>query len=231
MAGFNRRFAPMASRMKAFLQSIHEPLVMHYRVNAGSLPPDHWVNDPEQGGGRILSEVCHFVDFLSFLAGASPAEVQTHSPTHQRRQANDNVVISLRFSNGSQGTISYVVNGDRSFSKERVEVFGGGATVVLEDFRRLELRGHERREVFHSWFRQDKGYTAEWKKFAHAIQTGGEAPIPFEEIAATMLTTFRVLDSRSSGRAELVSMPKASSLRTPPLSVLPDAAKAATGGP
>ena len=229
MVGFNRRFAPMASRMKAFLQTIHEPLVMHYRVNAGSLPPDHWVNDLEQGGGRILSEVCHFVNFLSFLAGASPIEVQTHSPTQQKRQANDNVVISLKFSNGSQGTITYVVNGDRAYSKERLEVFGGGATVVLEDFRRLELRGRGRQQVFRSWLRQDKGHVAEWKAFARAIQTGGEAPIPFEEIAATMLTTFRVLDSRSSGQPEVVLLPGISSGRTPPLSTLPDAAKAAKG--
>jgi len=193
------------------------------------LPPDHWVNDLEQGGGRILSEVCHFVDFLSFLAGASPIEVQTHSPTQQRRQANDNVVISLKFSNGSQGTISYVVNGDRAYSKERLEVFGGGATVVLEDFRRLELRGRGRQQVFRSWLRQDKGHVAEWKAFARAIQTGGEAPIPFEEIAATMLTTFRVLDSRSSGQPEVVLLPGISSERTPPLSTLPDAAKAAKG--
>lgn len=229
MVGFNRRFAPMASRMKTFLETIYEPLVMHYRVNAGYLPPDHWVNDPEQGGGRILSEVCHFVDFLAFLAGASPVEVQTQGPANEGRHAGDNVVVSLKFANGSQGTVSYLVNGDRSFSKERVEVFGGGATAVLEDFRRLELGGRGRRQVFRSWLRQDKGHAAEWKAFAHAIQTGGEAPIPFEEIAATTLATFRALDSRFSGQPELLSTPGVPYVRTPPLSVLPDGAKAAKG--
>ena len=227
MVGFNRRFAPMASRMKAFLETIHEPLVMHYRVNAGSLPPGHWVDDSQEGGGRIISEVCHFIDFLSFLAGALPVEVQTHTPGGGSRLGDDNVVISLKFSNGSQGTISYLVNGDRSFSKERVEVFGGGATAVLEDFRRLELRGRGRRQVFRSWLRQDKGHAAEWKAFVHAIKTGGEAPIPFEEIVATTLATFGVIESRSSGKPQPVA--RVSYPRAPWLSVVPDAAKSAKG--
>ncbi len=229
MVGFNRRFAPMAARLKAFFKTVHEPLVMHYRVNAGALPSDHWVNDREQGGGRILSEVCHFVDFLSFLAGSAPVEVQSHGPANETRDAGDNVVISLKFSDGSQGTISYLVNGASSFSKERLEVSGGGATAVLEDFRRLELGGRGRRQVLRSWLRQDKGHAAEWKAFARAIQTGGESPIRFEEIVATMAATFRVLDSRSSGRSQLVSIPRPCSLRTDAFELPRDAAKAARG--
>jgi len=76
MIGFNRRFAPLAVRLKSFLREIHEPLALHYRVNAGFIPADHWLHDPEQGGGRIIGEVCHFVDFLTFLAGAAPIEMQ-----------------------------------------------------------------------------------------------------------------------------------------------------------
>ena len=201
MVGFNRRFAPLGLRMKAFLKQIKEPLALHYRVNAGLVARDHWVNDPEQGGGRILGEVCHFVDFLSFLAGSLPIEVETKSVSSFDQNADENVIISMRFASGSQGTISYLSNGDRSYSKERVEVFGGGAVAVLEDFRRLELVRHGKKQTFRSRFRQDKGHRAELEAFAAAIHSGGEIPIPFEEIVLSTLATLRALESRSSGRA------------------------------
>jgi predicted dehydrogenase len=200
MVGFNRRFAPMAVKMKAFLKPMQEPLAMHYRVNAGFVARDHWVNDPEQGGGRILGEVCHFVDFLTFLAGALPIEVQTRSVNGLETYSDDNVIIALRFANGSQGTISYLANGDRSYSKERVEVFGGGAVAVLEDFRRLELVRHDRRQTFRSRFRQDKGHYGELEAFAAAACSQGERPIPFDEIVSTTLATLRAVESRSSGQ-------------------------------
>ena len=198
MVGFNRRFAPMAAKMKAFLKPIQEPLALHYRVNAGFVGHDHWVNDPEQGGGRVLGEVCHFVDFLIFLAGALPIEVQTRSLDSLEQPSDDNVIISLRFANGSQGTISYFGNGDRSFSKERVEVFGGGAVAVLEDFRRLDLVRHGRKQTFRSHFRQDKGHRSELEAFAAAVCGRGELPVSFDEIVATTLTTLRAVESRSS---------------------------------
>jgi len=204
MVGFNRRFSLMAIRMKAFLDEIHEPLAMHYRVNAGSLPRDHWVNDPEQGGGRILGEACHFVDFLSFLAGGPPSEVQTQGVSTLQSCAGDNVIISLRFANGSVGTISYLSNGDRTYSKERLEVFSGGAVLVLEDFRRLELVRHSRRQVIKARFRQGKGHRAALEAFFSAIRTGGEAPIPFEEIVNTTLATLRAVDSRACGQPAIV---------------------------
>jgi len=199
MVGFNRRFAPMAIKMRAFLKQVRGPLALHYRVNAGFIARDHWVNDPEQGGGRILGEVCHFVDFLTFLAGALPVEVQTRNLTGLESHCDDNVIISLQFANGSQGTISYLANGDRSYSKERVEVFGGGAVAVLEDFRRLELVRHGRKQTFRSRFRQDKGHRGELEAFARAVRGGGEPPIPFDEIVSTTLATLRAVESRSSG--------------------------------
>jgi predicted dehydrogenase/threonine dehydrogenase-like Zn-dependent dehydrogenase len=201
MVGFNRRFAPMAIKMRAFLKQIQEPLALHYRVNAGFILRDHWVNDPEQGGGRILGEVCHFVDFLTFLAGALPIEVQARSVSSLEQYSDDNVIISLRFANGSQGTISYLANGDRSYSKERVEVFGGGAVAVLEDFRRLELVRHGRKQAFHSRLRQDKGHLAEMEAFAAAVRGRRELPIPFDEIVSTTLATLRAVESRSSGQS------------------------------
>jgi predicted dehydrogenase/threonine dehydrogenase-like Zn-dependent dehydrogenase len=200
MVGFNRRFAPMAIKMRAFLEQVQEPMALHYRINAGFLARDHWVNDPEQGGGRILGEVCHFIDFLTFMAGAQPIEVQTRSVTSLEQYSDDNVVISLRFANGSQGTISYLANGDRAYSKERLEVFGGGAVAVLEDFRRLELVRHGRKQTFRSRFRQDKGHRGELEAFAATVRGRGEPPIAFDEIVSTTLATLRAAESRSSGQ-------------------------------
>jgi predicted dehydrogenase/threonine dehydrogenase-like Zn-dependent dehydrogenase len=200
MVGFNRRFAPIAVQMEEFLREIEEPLALNCRVNAGYVPPDHWVNDPEQGGGRLRGEVCHFVDFLSFLAGAPPVEVHTRALANSGQYSDDNVILSLRFANGSQGTISYFANGDKSYSKERVEVFGGKAVAVLDDFRRLELVRHGRKRVFRSRLRQDKGHRAECEAFAGAICNGGSSPIAFEEIVASTLATLRAADSRSSGQ-------------------------------
>jgi len=207
MVGFNRRFAPMATRMKAFFAEINEPLAMHYRVNAGSVPPDHWVNDPEQGGGRILGEACHFVDFLSFLADAPLVEVQTRALS-RTESAADGAEIWLNFANRSQGTVRYLTNGDRSYSKERLEIFGGETVAVLEDFRRLELVGRGRKQVFHSRFRSDKGHRSEWQAFAAAIRNGEPAPISFPEIVATTLATLRIVDSRSSGQPAVVDVEK-----------------------
>ncbi len=200
MVGFNRRFARLGNRMKSFVQEADEPLALHYRVNAGFLPADHWLNDPTQGGGRILGEVCHFVDFLCFLTGSSPVEVETRSLPNPGQYSNDNVVCSLRFANGSQGTISYLANGDRSYSKERIEVFGGGNVAVLEDFRRLELVRGGKKRVFRSFLQQDKGHRGEWEAFVASIRNGAESPIPFREIVSTMLATFALEESRCLGR-------------------------------
>ena len=200
MVGFNRRFAPLALRLKSFLRGIQEPLAVHYRVNAGFIPADHWLNDPGQGGGRVIGEVCHFVDFLTFLVGAAPIEVQAHSLANPGKYSNDNVVCSLRFAEGSQGTISYLANGDKSYSKERVEVFGGGAVAALEDFRRLDLVRGSQKQVFRSFLRQDKGHRGEWEAFVGVLRNGGDSPIPFAEIVTTMMATFALEKSRSSGQ-------------------------------
>jgi predicted dehydrogenase/threonine dehydrogenase-like Zn-dependent dehydrogenase len=196
--GFNRRFAPMARDMKSFLEEIHEPLSLHYRVNAGTVPRDHWLNDPEQGGGRILGEACHFLDFLMFLAGAPPVELQTRSLSNTGQDSSENAIVSLQFADGSLGTVSYLAGGDRSFSKERIEVFGGGRVAVLEDFRRLELVKHGRRQNVRSWFRQDKGHQGEWEALAKGDQ---RALIPFEEIVAATLATMKAAESCASGQS------------------------------
>jgi predicted dehydrogenase/threonine dehydrogenase-like Zn-dependent dehydrogenase len=203
MVGFNRRFAPMIARLKSFLTAVSEPLALHYRVNAGYLPADHWVNDHEHGGGRILGEVCHFVDLLMFLADSPVTEVDARPLKDSGRYSGDNVFISIGFANGSQGAISYLANGDRSFSKERLEVFGGGAIAVLDDFRRLELVRNGHKEKFHSRWRPDKGHRAEWAAFVSAIRrrdVARQAPaMRFDEIVCSTLATLRIQQSSSSG--------------------------------
>jgi predicted dehydrogenase len=199
MVGFNRRFAPMVQRIKVFLGPIFEPLAIHYRVNAGYLPPDHWVNDREQGGGRVLGEVCHFVDTLMFLAGSSIVDVDARNVGASSRYSGDNALVSIRFENGSEGTISYLANGDRSYSKERIEIFGGGRTAVLDDFRRLELIRDGRKKTIHSRWHQDKGHRAEWAAFADFLKRGGDPPIGLEEIVSSTLATLRVEESLATG--------------------------------
>jgi len=214
MVGFNRRFAPLAVQMKKFLSEVHEPLAIHYRVNAGYIPTDHWVNDPEQGGGRILGEVCHFVDFLCFLADASPIEVQAQTVGNPGQYSMDNVVASLKFANGTLGTISYLANGDKVASKERVEVFGGGAVAILEDFRKLELVRNGRKQITRARWGQDKGHKAEMQAFINSLR-GKTPPIPFEQVVASSLATLRLQNSCQTGQPLRVNLSEfvASALR------------------
>jgi predicted dehydrogenase len=200
MVGYNRRFAPMMQRIKSFLAPISEPLALHYRVNAGFLPPDHWVNDREQGGGRILGELCHFVDLLMFLADSPIVEVEGRALATSQRYSGDNVLVSLRFANGSQGTISYLANGDRAFSKERLEAFGGRAVAVLDDFRHLELVRDGKKQTIHSRWRQDKGHRGEWSAFANSVRQGQAAPISFADLVCSTLATLRIQESISLGQ-------------------------------
>ncbi len=178
------------------------------------IPADHWVNDPEQGGGRILGEVCHFVDFLCFLAGARPVEVQAQTVGNPGQYSMDNIVASLKFANGSLGTISYLANGDKSASKERVEVFGGGSVAILEDFRRLELVRNGRKQITRARWRQDKGHQAEMQAFVDALR-GKTPPIPLEQIVGSTLATLRLQNSCQTGQPLTVDVTEfvASALR------------------
>lgn len=200
MVGYNRRFAPMARQLRTFLAAIQEPLAMHYRVNAGYIPAEHWVHDPKQGGGRIIGEVCHFVDFLSYLTGSLPVYVHAVGLPNSGRYYDDNIAATLTFANGSVGTITYVANGDKSFSKERIEVFGGESAAVLDDFRCLELIRNGNRNVCKARLRQDKGHRAEWEAIVAAVQNGGPEPIPFSESVATAQATFAIIESLRTGR-------------------------------
>ncbi|RPI88589.1 MAG: hypothetical protein EHM41_00770 [Chloroflexi bacterium] len=202
--GFNRRFAPLAQKLKAFFASSPEPLIIHYRVNAGYIPASHWVHDPVQGGGRMIGEGCHFVDFLVYLNGEVPISVQATGIPDLGRYREDNVVLSFEFPNGSVGVVSYLANGDKAFPKERVEVFGGGRAAVLDDYRKLELVHEGRRETVKSRMRQDKGHTAELNAFAAAVGAGGPAPIPYEQIFGVHQAVFAAVEALRSGERKIL---------------------------
>lgn len=199
MVGFNRRFAPLARRLKEFLDGRAEPLVAHYRVNAGSLPLEHWLHDSEQGGGRIVGEGCHFVDLLAFLVGAPPVAVSAQALPDAGRYREDNVVLTFAFADGSLGTLSYLANGDKAFPKERLEVFCGGRVAVLDDYRSLETVHNGRRGVSHSRLRQDKGHRAEWGAFVDAIRAGGPPPIPYDHLFGVSRATFAAVEALRDG--------------------------------
>ncbi len=191
--GFNRRFAPLAGKLHAFLQSRTEPLHAHYRVNAGALPLNHWTQDEKISGGRIVGEACHFIDFITFLVGAAPISVTAHALPDNGKYREDNVSMTLTFPDGSIGVVDYLANGDRSFPKERVEVFCGGKIAVLDDFRSLELVEDGRKKEERG--PQDKGWVNEWQAFGKAIREGGEPPIPYEQLIGVTKATFAAVES------------------------------------
>jgi predicted dehydrogenase/threonine dehydrogenase-like Zn-dependent dehydrogenase len=197
MVGFNRRFAPLAKQMKAELGS--GPLAMTYRVNAGAIPAASWIQDPKVGGGRIVGEVCHFIDFLTFLNGSLP--VSLHA-TAMNASPNlfDTVTISLDFENGSIGSIAYFANGDKGLGKERVEVFGHGAVAILDDFKTLTIHGNGKKKE-KKLLVQDKGQKDGVVQFIETLRRGHAPLISFSEIHAVTLATFRVLESIRSGQA------------------------------
>jgi predicted dehydrogenase len=194
LVGFNRRFAPMAVAMRRALAG-RGPMVATYRVNAGPLPSGHWLLDPEVGGGRIIGEGCHFVDFLSFLAGdADISSVEARCAGRPRGRAED-VVIQLGYADGSVAQILYTAKGDPALGKERVEAHAGGVSTVLEDFQSLTtVSGGKRRKETTG----GKGHREEINALLGALATGGTPPIPLASLVATTRATFRVHDAIAS---------------------------------
>jgi predicted dehydrogenase len=179
-------------------------LVAHYRVNAGFIPGNHWLHDAVIGGGRIIGEACHFIDFLTYLVGQTPLTVTAHGTPDKGLYREDNLVLTFTYPDGSVGTVSYLANGDKAFPKERVEVFTGGRVAVLDDFRKLEMIRDGRRRVVRSPLRQDKGHRAEWQAFAAAILNAGDPPIPYPQLWGVMQATFAAVESLRSGERILI---------------------------
>jgi predicted dehydrogenase len=191
--GFNRRFAPLAQQLQNILVTRQEPLYMHYRVNAGYIPLNHWTHDPEQGGGRIIGEGCHFIDFLTFLAGSAPISVSAAALPDGGKYREDNVSMTFTFADGSIGIVDYLANGDKSFPKERVEVFCGGTVAVLDDFRTLETVRDGKKKTVKLWG-QDKGHFNEMQALVRAIRAG-IPPIPYEQLIGVTKASFAAVES------------------------------------
>jgi len=176
--GFNRRFAPHVAKMKALLAGAPGPKALIMTVNAGAIPPDHWTQDAETGGGRIIGEGCHFVDLLRFLAD-SPIVAQ-HS-AFLAAATGDTATIQLEFADGSIGTVHYLANGSKRFPKERLELFAAGRVLQLDNFRRLTGFGWPGFSGMRT-FRQDKGQSALAAAFLAAVEGRAPDPIPFDQL-------------------------------------------------
>jgi predicted dehydrogenase/threonine dehydrogenase-like Zn-dependent dehydrogenase len=195
MVGFNRRFAPLASRLKKWLGD--GPHAILYRINAGALPADSWLADVDVGGGRIVGEGCHFIDFLSFVAGSRPTAV-AGAVMNDSAGTGDTAMLTLTFADGSVGTVAYVANGSKAVPKEYVEVTSHGRTAILRDYKELELFGRKR-EGGAKLMSQDKGQKAMLTAFFAALRAGGLAPIAAEELFASTEATLRVVEAIASG--------------------------------
>ena len=178
MVGFNRRFAPHVQKIKSLLQGVSGPKAFVMTVNAGAIPAEHWTQDMDVGGGRIIGEACHFIDLLRFLAGVPMVE---WGRLGMETVTADTVTLQLGFEDGSIGTVHYFANGSKAFPKERLEVFASGRVLQLDNFRRLTGYGWPGFSKMNLW-RQDKGQKACAVAFIKAIEEGDAAPIPFDEI-------------------------------------------------
>jgi polar amino acid transport system substrate-binding protein len=196
MVGFNRRFSPLAVKAREFFGEA--PLSISYRINAGSIDKSNWIHGSE-GGGRIVGEVCHFIDFLQFLTRALPSEVHALAST----AGEDTLSILVKLNDGSVGSINYFATGDRGLAKERIEIFGSGRVAIIDDFRSLETWQDGKRRVVRP-SSQEKGFDEELRAFLAAAKSGGEMPISWESLRATTIATLRILDSLGSGRPEAV---------------------------
>lgn len=197
LVGFNRRFSALATELKEFFAGV-DSLAISYRVNAGALAAESWIQQAE-GGGRVLGEVCHFVDYLQFLTNAEPVEVFAY----RSRAGADTLGVIIKLSDGSIGNINYLANGDRAFPKERVEVYGGGRVGVLDDFRRLELWRDGKRKTSKR-LAQDKGFDQELAAFIKAARDGAQMPISWRSLVLTARACLRIEDALASGLPQTV---------------------------
>ncbi len=188
MVGFNRRFSPLIQKVKSLLSTVRGPKALVMTINAGAIPKEHWTQDPQIGGGRIIGEACHFVDLLRYLVDAP---IVTWNDVAMEAPTSDTRSISLTFSDGSIGTIHYLANGSRAFPKERLEVFASGRVLQLDNFRRLrgfDWPGFSKTRLW----RQDKGQVHCVRTFVEAVERGGPPPIPFDQIIEVSKVTIQI---------------------------------------
>lgn len=196
--GFNRRFAPLAQKMKKLLGQNDAPMNIVATMNAGNIPANSWVHDMASGGGRILGEACHFIDLCSYLTGSLVKAVCMNALGTEPAENTDNATILLQYENGSNAVINYFANGSKGYDKERVEVYSMERTLVLENWRKLTGYGFNGFSSASS--RQDKGHAEQFARLLKSIKTGSSPIIPFEELVNTTRATLAAIDSLK-GRA------------------------------
>ncbi len=198
MVGFNRRFAPQAVKVKSLLTALDAPKALVMTVNAGAIPSAHWTQDRDVGGGRIVGEACHFIDLLRYLAGSPIVDAQVVSLGNAKGLTGlgDTVTLTLRFADGSMGTVHYLANGHKSFPKERLEVFCSGRILQLDNFRKLKGFGWPGFAKMNLW-RQDKGQKDCAAAFVRAVESGGDAPIAFDELVEVSRVTIQIAEALS----------------------------------
>jgi len=200
VVGFNRRFSPLALAAREFFRDRQTPLSINYRVNAGRIPRNHWVHDPLEGGGRIVGEVCHFVDLIHFLTGSLTTRVFAESVAGGNFEAADadSIFATLRLADGSNAAIAYLSEGDKSLPKERIEIFGGSKSFVIEDFR--SATSYQDGKAKTTKLReQDKGQRHQIKAVCAMVLEGKPAPISLDDLATTTRATFRIRESLRTG--------------------------------
>jgi predicted dehydrogenase len=184
LVGFNRRHSPHALKARELFAGRREPLVMTYRVNAGLIPREHWVHDPVDGGGRIIGEACHFLDFMQFVCGSPPISVRGRAiASHSSGITEDQSVLTFGFADGSVGTIIYAAGGDGSLEKERLEIFGASRALVLDDFVTTHMHRDGEKQRFTTG-KRDKGFASEMAHFEAAVIDGVASALNFQEIVA-----------------------------------------------
>ena len=204
MVGFNRRFSPLTTWLKERFLGIAEPLSVNCVVNAGSVPLDSWVNHHEEGGGRIIGEVCHFIDLVQCLTSSTPVRVYVESVAGDGSQADDSIVSTLTMANGSIASIAYLARGDKRHARERIEVFGGGAVGTIDNFKTASFTQNGRRRRRRNRMSLDRGHLGELKALLASVNDKHPSQVAFDEYLCTTLATFAMEQSLKTGRAEAV---------------------------
>ena len=199
MVGFNRRFSSHVEKIRELLQNRGEPLAMSFMVNAGIIPPDVWVHDPEKGGGRIIGEACHFIDLLSYICGAKIVSVASAQMGKGVAVKEDKMSMVLSFEDGSVGTVNYFGNGSKSYPKEVLEVFSEGRILRLNNFRTLECYGFKGFKKFKTR-KMNKGHQAQVDAFVERVVNGGEPLILMDQLVNVALASFAAVMSANEGR-------------------------------
>ena len=195
MVGFNRRFSPLSQMVKNKVGN--NAMTMIYRINAGAIPKDSWIQDMEIGGGRIIGEACHFIDYLTFINGSLPIKVSA-SALKDPFGLNDTVTILILFENGSTGVVAYYSNGSKALAKEYIEVFSSGTTCIINDFKELKIYGNGK-PFKKKLFNQNKGQKEMVQLYLNNLLSNKDALIPLDEIYAVTKTTFKIIESINAG--------------------------------